>query len=68
MWRHPSTVRAAYARAIAYSVDTLVSFVEWVDDDDRVLVMLGDHQPASVVSGSGASHMCPSRSSPATQP
>ena len=27
-WRHPSTVRAAYVPAIAYSVDTLVSFVE----------------------------------------
>jgi hypothetical protein len=59
VWRHPSTVRAAYAQAIAYSVDTLVSFVEWVDDDDLVLVMLGDHQPASVVSGSGASHNVP---------
>lgn len=59
VWRHPSTVRAAYAEAIAYSVDTLVSFVEWVDDDDLVLVMLGDHQPASVVSGPRASHNVP---------
>jgi hypothetical protein len=59
VWRHPHTVRAAYAQAISYSVDTVVSFVEWAQDDDLVLVLLGDHQPATVVSGARASHRVP---------
>lgn len=58
-WRDPASVRAAYAESISYSLQSLVSFVRTVHDDNLVLVLLGDHQPSSVVSGPGASHRVP---------
>ncbi|MEO7261208.1 MAG: CDP-alcohol phosphatidyltransferase family protein [Jatrophihabitantaceae bacterium] len=59
VWRDPTQVRAAYGRSIEYSLDTLVSFVQAYPDDDLVLIVLGDHQPATIVSGSGASRDVP---------
>jgi phosphatidylglycerophosphate synthase len=43
--------RAAYAQSIEYSLSTIFSFVQRYGDDDLVLVVLGDHQPATVVTG-----------------
>ncbi|MET8231702.1 sulfatase-like hydrolase/transferase [Micromonospora sp. NPDC005298] len=51
--------RAGYRQAIAYSLETLISYVRTYGDDDLVLVFLGDHQPAPVVSGEGASRDVP---------
>ena len=51
--------RAAYGRSIEYSLSTLFSFVQRYGDDDLVLVVLGDHQPATLVTGQGASHDVP---------
>lgn len=60
VWRDPDQVRAAYAKSIEYSLSTLISFVlSCHDSNDLVLVVLGDHQPATVVSGQGASHDVP---------
>ena len=47
-------MRAAYGGSIEYSLEALVSFVLTHGDDDLVLVMLGDHQPATIVSGADA--------------
>ncbi|MEV4812573.1 sulfatase-like hydrolase/transferase [Micromonospora avicenniae] len=55
----PDAARAGYRRAIAYSLDTLVSYVETYGDDNLVLVFLGDHQPAPVVTGPDASRDVP---------
>jgi hypothetical protein len=52
-------VRTAYRKSIEYSLDTLVSYVERYGDDRLVLVFLGDHQPAPVITGDGASHDVP---------
>lgn len=41
--------RAAYAKTIGYSLNTLISYVETHGDDDLVLVFLGDHQPTGNV-------------------
>ena len=51
--------RAAYGHSIEYSLSTLFSFVQRYGDDNLVLVVLGDHQPATVVTGQGASHDVP---------
>jgi hypothetical protein len=48
-----------YARAIRYSLRSLVSFVRHAHDKKLVMVMLGDHQPNSNVSGTGVSHDVP---------
>ena len=47
VWRDPDLVRAAYAESIAYSLDALTSFVQQLHDQNLVLVVLGDHQPAT---------------------
>ncbi len=55
----PETARAGYARSIEYSLRTVLSFVRRYGDDDLVLVVLGDHQPATTVTGQGATHDVP---------
>ncbi|MDP9240124.1 MAG: CDP-alcohol phosphatidyltransferase family protein [Actinomycetota bacterium] len=59
VWRDPDQVRTAYGQSIAYSLNTLISFVQTYGDDDLVLIVLGDHQPATIVSGRGAGHDVP---------
>jgi len=44
---------------VQYSMGALFSFLTTFDDPNLVLVVLGDHQPASVVSGSAANHDVP---------
>jgi hypothetical protein len=59
VWQSAAEIRGAYTRSIVYSLDTLVSFLQHTSDPDLVVVALGDHQPATVVSGRGASHDVP---------
>jgi phosphatidylglycerophosphate synthase len=51
--------RAAYRHSIEYSLSTLFSFLHRYGEDNLVLVVLGDHQPATLVTGEGASHDVP---------
>jgi len=59
VWKDNHRVREAYATSIAYSVDTLISYVQKYGDDNLVMILLGDHQPASIVVGQNASHDVP---------
>jgi hypothetical protein len=59
VWRDRARVRTEYRRSIEYSLNSLISYVENYGDDDLVLVFLGDHQPAPVVTGEGASRDVP---------
>ncbi|MGK5678270.1 sulfatase-like hydrolase/transferase [Actinoplanes sp. URMC 104] len=52
-------VKQAYAGSIAYSLDSLLSYVGKYADDNLVVVLLGDHQPAPVVVGATAGHDVP---------
>lgn len=49
VWEDPDQVRTEYGRAVAYSLDSLFSYVEKYGDDDTVVVFLGDHQPVPTV-------------------
>jgi hypothetical protein len=51
--------RAAYGKSIEYTMSAIISFVQRYLDDGTVVVLLGDHQPATLVSGQGASHDVP---------
>jgi len=51
LWGNHDEVRAAYGRSVEYSLNALISFVQNYGDDDLVLVVLGDHQPSTVVTG-----------------
>ncbi|WP_103939382.1 sulfatase-like hydrolase/transferase [Thermomonospora echinospora] len=59
VWRSPGRMRTAYRRSIEYTLSTLVSYVETYGGDDLVLVFLGDHQPAPIITGAGASRDVP---------
>jgi hypothetical protein len=59
VWRDPNRIRAAYRQTIEYSLSTLVSYLETYGDDNLVLVFLGDHQPAPVITGANASRDVP---------
>jgi hypothetical protein len=59
VWSSSDSVRAAYGRSVQYSINSLVSFVQNAHDPNLVLVLLGDHQPWTAVSGEGASHEVP---------
>jgi len=59
VWKDSRRVRAEYARSIAYSVDSLTSWVRTYGKANLVLVFLGDHQAASIVSGPKATHDVP---------
>lgn len=59
VWRSTAGVRAAYGQSIEYSLNTLISFVQTYGDDNLVLVLLGDHQPATIVTGPNPTHDVP---------
>ena len=54
-----SDVRELYGQSIEYTMGTLVSFLETYPDPDLVLVVLGDHQPHSYVTGPDPGHDVP---------
>jgi phosphatidylglycerophosphate synthase len=58
-WSNPPRVQAAYGRSIVYSLNTLISFVQHLDDKNLVMVMVGDHQPLPIVSGHSSNHDVP---------
>jgi hypothetical protein len=59
VWRDPNQVRAAYGQSVEYTMSALMSFVQTYGKDNLVVIALGDHQPATIVSGQGASHDVP---------
>jgi hypothetical protein len=59
VWRSAARVRQSYGRSIEYSLRSLISFVTTYRDPNLVMIVLGDHQPAKIVSGSGSGHDVP---------
>ena len=58
-WPAGGQIRTEYRRSIEYTLNTLVSYVETYGNDKTVLVFLGDHQPAPLITGAGASRDVP---------
>src|SRR4030095_3433051 len=56
VWHARDRVRRPYGQSIEYSLGALFDFLHEADDPNLVLVVLGDHQPATIVSGQGAGH------------
>ncbi|KRE43105.1 hypothetical protein ASG74_09330 [Knoellia sp. Soil729] len=59
LWGDRANVPAAYRSSIEYSLTSVLSFVENQASDDLVLVVVGDHQPATIVSGFGGNRDVP---------
>ncbi|HET8727748.1 MAG TPA: hypothetical protein VFO41_09580 [Alphaproteobacteria bacterium] len=51
VWRSPGKIRAYYARSVGYSIDALAAWAVRFIDDGTLAVVVGDHQPAPVVTG-----------------
>ncbi|WP_242665421.1 MULTISPECIES: CDP-alcohol phosphatidyltransferase family protein [unclassified Nocardioides] len=54
-----SDVQTLYGQSVEYTMGTLVSWLETQPDPDLVLLVLGDHQPHSYVSGPDPGHDVP---------
>jgi hypothetical protein len=52
-------VRAAYGQSIRYTMTAVTSFIQHYGNRNTVLIVLGDHQPWSEVSGLEPSHEVP---------
>lgn len=58
-WADPERVRELYAASVSYSLESMFSYLETFEQQDLVLIMLGDHQPARIVSGPDAGYDVP---------
>jgi len=58
-FRDPNRVRALYGESVQYTMGTLVSWLQQQPDPNLVMVVLGDHQPHSYVSGDHPGHDVP---------
>jgi hypothetical protein len=58
-FRSDATVQRLYGQSIQYSLQALTSWVVRLNDPNLVVVMLGDHQPATLVSGNTPTHSVP---------
>jgi hypothetical protein len=59
VWSDPNQIRAEYGRSVQYSLTALFSFLENYGTRNTVLVFLGDHQPAPIITGGNASRDVP---------
>lgn len=59
LWLDTDRVREHYARSVGYAVDALASYAGEFVDDDVLLIALGDHQPAPLITGDDAPRAVP---------
>jgi hypothetical protein len=58
VWSDPQRVRRQYIQTIDYSLEALSSYIARYGDD-AVFLVIGDHQPAAIVTGPKASRAVP---------
>jgi hypothetical protein len=59
LWKDVERVREHYARSVAYAVDAMAGWASRYVDDRVVLIALGDHQPAPLITGDDADRSVP---------
>lgn len=59
LWRDPARVREHYARSLDYALAVAERFSIRELPPDTVLILLGDHQPAALVTGNAAPRSVP---------
>ncbi|MGN9912140.1 sulfatase [Phytohabitans sp. LJ34] len=59
VWGDTDRTRAAYGQSLEYSLTALTQWVERYGNDNLVLIFLGDHQPAPLLTGGGATRDVP---------
>ena len=59
LWKDYDRVREHYVRAIDYALDVVTGYAARHVDRHTLLIVLGDHQPAPLVTGDGATRDVP---------
>jgi hypothetical protein len=59
VWRDPERVRHQYARAIDYVLGVLASYAAQFVDEQTLMIVVGDHQPAPLITGDDAGRDVP---------
>jgi phosphatidylglycerophosphate synthase len=59
VWSNANTVRQFYGQSVQYSMTALTSWVTQLNDPNLVLILMGDHQPHSTVSGNTPTNHVP---------
>lgn len=59
LWRDGDRVREHYALAVGYAIDAMASYAARFVDEQTVLIALGDHQPAPLITGDDATRSVP---------
>jgi phosphatidylglycerophosphate synthase len=59
VWSNTNTVRQFFGQSIQYSMTALTSWVTELNDPNLVLILLGDEQPHSTVSGNDPNNEVP---------
>jgi hypothetical protein len=55
----PARMRDGYRQSLAYSLSTVMSYVDTYGDENLVFVLLGDHQPPAFITGENAGRDVP---------
>ena len=59
MWRDSNRVREHYALSVDYAINAMIGYAERYVDDRTLLIVLGDHQAAPLITGDNASRAVP---------
>ncbi len=59
VWADPERVREQYGKSVRYVIDVLASYAEKYVDENTLLIIVGDHQPAPLVTGEGVGRDVP---------
>ncbi len=54
LWKDADRVRQHYARSVEYALHAMTAYAERYVDDRTLLIVMGDHQPAPLITGEGA--------------
>jgi hypothetical protein len=59
LWRDHDRVREHYALSVAYAIEVASGYAERFVDGRTLLILMGDHQPARMITGPDASRAAP---------
>jgi hypothetical protein len=59
LWRDIDRVREHFALSVDYAIAAMIGYAERYLDDQTLLIVLGDHQPAPMITGDEASRAVP---------
>ena len=59
LWRDSDRVREHFALSLDYAINAMIGYAERYVDDRTLLIVIGDHQPAPLITGDEASRAVP---------